>query len=784
MANLRNIQFLRNASLYASLEAAKSALTTKAAELLDGSPVAGRYKVQTGTTEAEFEVRSILGIVYNGTLSFLLNEKEIASALDGLDYSGITTSDAAVVTNVTEADGKISATSENVGNLVLTDYAKGSDSGSVEATDSINAAVAKLENQIDAEKDARAAAINALDYTGYTLGDSEVFATITEENGVIAATGKNISGIKLAGYEEAAAVADVATGDTLGQALGKLQKTIHEMDKAASAEDGKVVTTVSEVDGVVSETKANVKDLQLGGYAKTNDTGDIASADTINVALSKLENQIGANEISNADGSINVTPAAGGTDINVNIKSGEKVIKLDGEGNGIYTDIKLSGITPSSTNVREEYALIASDGTTQLGASIKVYKDSSLTNIYIGHVDDTLTNADASGESVDTAVTNGTGDTALVYIMHLENDKYKLAAVNVQAFLEETEFGSGVTATNHVVHGVVDSTSETFLTVGADGFKLAGVQDAINAAVEALDATVSGETADGKVNVKVTEADGVITAVDVIGTDIASAQDLSDETTARTAADTELSNRLGESVTSSNTAAAQLAALSGNSSTDTSATTSVEGAKKYADAKLAESVANLDATVTGATSGSHITISIEELDGKLVQSGLTIEEDDIANASDLAELSGKTVTAITSNNGSITANINDAAGNKSYNIETTAGQISGLTAVANVAGEISGVSTTDSVQTAVENLYASLAAEIAARKAAISSTTINGSDAINVSRSDSGDTVSLILDDSTVGTGSEKTGSYNALSITNDGLFLSTNWDCGTFDEV
>ena len=776
MANLRNIQFLRNASLYASLEAAKSALTTKAAELLDGSPVAGRYKVQTGTTEAEFEVRSILGIVYNGTLSFLLNEKEIASALDGLDYSGITTSDAAVVTNVTEADGKISATSENVGNLVLTDYAKGSDSGSVEATDSINAAVAKLENQIDAEKDARAAAINALDYTGYTLGDSEVFATITEENGVIAATGKNISGIKLAGYEEAAAVADVATGDTLGQALGKLQKTIHEMDKAASAEDGKVVTTVSEVDGVVSETKANVKDLQLGGYAKTNDTGDIASADTINVALSKLENQIGANEISNADGSINVTPAAGGTDINVNIKSGEKVIKLDGEGNGIYTDIKLSGITPSSTNVREEYALIASDGTTQLGASIKVYKDSSLTNIYIGHVDDTLTNADASGESVDTAVTDGTGDTALVYIMHLENDKYKLAAVNVQAFLEETEFGSGVTATNHVVHGVVDSTSETFLTVGADGFKLSGVQDAIGTAISGLDASVSAETTSKHVSIKIDEVDGKLTAVTLTDSDIASATALTQEISDREAGDTALSNRLGESVTSSNTAAAQLAALSGNSSTDTSATTSVEGAKRYAEAIAGE----LNSDTSG--SSTHMTVGVKEESG--VITAVTVSESNIANADDLAGLSGKTVTAITSNNGSITANINDAAGNKSYNIETTAGQISGLTAVANVAGEISGVSTTDSVQTAVENLYASLAAEIAARKAAISSTTINGSDAINVSRSDSGDTVSLILDDSTVGTGSEKTGSYNALSITNDGLFLSTNWDCGTFDEV
>ena len=49
-----------------------------------------------------------------------------------------------------------------------------------------------------------------------------------------------------------------------------------------------------------------------------------------------------------------------------------------------------------------------------------------------------------------------------------------------------------------------------------------------------------------------------------------------------------------------------------------------------------DAVNALDSTVTGSTSGSHITISIEELDGKLAQSGLTIQENDIASASALA----------------------------------------------------------------------------------------------------------------------------------------------------
>ena len=769
MANLKTIQFLRNATLYNSLELAKSGLTEQADNKLDGSPLIGRYL-------AGEEERSILGLVHvSGSttgVTFFMNEKEFDNILDGLDYSGITTSDAAVVTNVTEANGMISATSENVGNLILTDYSKGSDSGAVAATDSINAAVAKLENQIDAEEAARIAAINALDYTGYTLGDSEVFATITEENGVIAATGKNLSGVKLDGYTVGGDDSGkVAATDTLGEALGKLQGQINGMDKAADAVAGQVVTTVSEADGVVSETKANVKDLQLGGYAKTNDTGAIASADTINVALSKLENKAAAITIGNADGSINVTTAASGTDIAVNIKSGEKVIMLDGEGNGIYTDIKLSGITPSSTNVREEYALIASDGLTQLGSSIKVYKDSSLTNIYIGHIDDALTNADSSGESPDTAVTNGTGDTALVYIMHLENDKYKLAAVNVEAFLEETEFGSGVTATNHVVHGVVDPTSESFLTVGADGFKVAGISGFVQSEIGKLDATVGDASVQsGKhVAVQVVEADGVITTVTVSEADIASASALTAEETARANADTALSDRLGTGVTSANTATAQFAALSGNGSS-TSAETSVEGAKRYADAKLDNVVGGLDADVSG--NSTHVTVNVVEADGVITD--VNVDESNIANADDLATLSAKTVTEIGSSNSSIavsTSTTTAADGTVKYDVITDTSKIKLSGYTESSATTEQAPANGDTISEALSKIYATAKHHHA-----------SGSSAIDVTTDTSGSTISLILDDSSaLSTNNNDENVNNALMITSDGLFLSKDWDCGTF---
>lgn len=73
--------------------------------------------------------------------------------------------------------------------------------------------------------------------------------------------------------------------------------------------------------------------------------------------------------------------------------------------------------------------------------------------------------------------------------------------------------------------GVVDAASETFLTVGANGFKLSGVQSAIDNKIAGLDATVGSKTvAEGKhVAVQVVEADGVLTGVTVTESDIASA---------------------------------------------------------------------------------------------------------------------------------------------------------------------------------------------------------------------------------------------------------------------
>lgn len=327
--------------------------------------------------------------------------------------------------------------------------------------------------------------------------DNKIVSDVTQSNGQITASVKNVTDVKLSGYT-VGGDEKVAETDTLGQALGKLQGQINGMDKAAEAVAGQVVTTISEADGKVAEVKANVKDLQLGGYAKDVDaTGAIASTDTINAALSKLENKANAITISNADGSINVTTGATGTDINVNIKEGEKVIKKDGNG-GLYTDLNLVKIsTGLPTEVKERYELRDSYNN-KIGKSIDIAKDSHIVSI--------------------TYITDSSD-------RHYQNLEYKYIDVNgaeqteyvdISSLVLEAEFKDGLEVVDHQVKAKIDATSEKdsqnepapFLTVGPDGLKLSGIKDEIARKIEALDYTDSAVT--GQYVTKVDEVDGKI----------------------------------------------------------------------------------------------------------------------------------------------------------------------------------------------------------------------------------------------------------------------------------
>lgn len=127
-------------------------------------------------------------------------------------------------------------------------------------------------------------------------------------------------------------------------------------------------------------------------------------------------------------------------------------------------------------NVKEAFKLVDEDGA-QAGAQINIYKDSALQSVTL------------DGQE-------------LVFTYLLASGAEDVVKVDVSNFLAESEFKDGLQVVDHVVSVKVDAASEGFLTVGADGVKLSGVQTAIAAAADAAEAAAK------------TYADGLKTKID------------------------------------------------------------------------------------------------------------------------------------------------------------------------------------------------------------------------------------------------------------------------------
>lgn len=386
--------------------------------------------------------------------------------------------------------------------------------------------------------------INNLEYTGVTTGTGVYVTNVTQSDGIVSAT---------------TATLPTVTGEV---------------------ESKKVVMSVSENKGEITVTKGTIessdKTVVIGDLAegngidfKVNIDGETLVADTgtgvISVASAALTQYVGD------ENTIHISSA----DTTTNTKTVSSLLTVTKVTTGL------------SEEVKEEYHLVGEDGIT-IGDPVKIYKDSHI--VSITYITDT---GDTHYQNLEYVYLDASGATKTEY-------------VDISMLVLEAEFASGLTIENYVARGVVDPQSEkdsretgaeSFLTVGADGFKISGIKDEI-------------------------------------------------------------------------------------------------------DRKLTAIVEGLDADESGST--EHVTVNVVEENGVITT--VTVEEDNIANADDLAELSAKTVTALTSTNGSITAQIDDAAGCKTYDIETDADKIkmSGFTST----DALSGITEADSIATAFEKVDA------------------------------------------------------------------------------
>ena len=256
------------------------------------------------------------------------------------------------------------------------------------------------------------------------------------------------------------------------------------------------------------------------------------------------------------------------------VEGGENIkgvlVKLGSE-DYIRNNAKTYSITSATTeglgtNVREAYKLVDEDGV-QAGEPIKIYKDSALQSVKL-----------VSEKPAEGGVGTVQGQ-FLKFTYLTTNGQDDVVYLDVSSFLAESEFKNGLSVNdNGEVSVKVDAASDGFLTVGADGVKLTGVQSAIDALDGRLDIIEGENTVEGsikkalqdaryythttvdstirqlnadvpsigdeRIKVTVKEVSGMVTAVTVLTSGITSTSALTDEINARTSADTALSNRL------------------------------------------------------------------------------------------------------------------------------------------------------------------------------------------------------------------------------------------------
>lgn len=158
---------------------------------------------------------------------------------------------------------------------------------------------------------------------------------------------------------------------------------------------------------------------------------------------------------------------------------GAGAIEVSGEGSTKTISLNLDGatLTQSETGLKTAITLVklasASEGSASsyqlqdsagnaIGDKIEVLKDQFLKNV------------------VYTPETH-----VLQFTFALSNGTDSIADIDLTNLVDVYTASNGVTKVGSDFQGVVDATSENFLTVGANGFKIAGVQNAITTAVEA-----------------------------------------------------------------------------------------------------------------------------------------------------------------------------------------------------------------------------------------------------------------------------------------------------------
>lgn len=304
--------------------------------------------------------------------------------------------------------------------------------------------------------------------------------------------------------------------------INELSDAIESMDFTDTAVAANVITKIVRDNGTVTITRAELKGVDGVTVSQTAGSGETF------------------------DGSQDVK-------IGIKVDSTDRVLTTDTT-NGIKTNLTLHKLTQAEidllsdgSNIREAYKIRGKDDgnnnpqyiqTDEISPSdgiIKVYKDSSLYDVYLGNTNDILIqytwkdennnvlNTESKTPSVndltyyndngvykvndykvtsydsehDTIEVNSikyryfnitpavyketSGDDALCFIYNLSSGVYQLTPVNIESYLQENEFKDGLTVSGHEVSVKVDNKSIEF-----------GSESGVNKSIKTKVSTASG----------------------------------------------------------------------------------------------------------------------------------------------------------------------------------------------------------------------------------------------------------------------------------------------------
>lgn len=683
------LKLLRNQTLYATHEAALTAINQMADNLHDGELWVATY----GTSP---NAKSILALKRTDGLTIFDNE----------------TSSDAITAVINELDATVKDGLDSVDD---TQVAEGKHVGvKVVETDGVLTSISVVENDI--------ASAALLGQTTDTKENQTAFGYIKKE------TADRIAAIEALDYTDPAVAKQFVT-------------SVSEANGIISVSRGEVTSTDKTVKVTGSDDSSNI-DLAVNvdgtTIVKDNTNG------TLSVASSALTQYVG-------DKAINVSGvnASNQKTISLVIPNTEKVLSQDAD--GLKTTIVLKSVTPTDANVREEYELQGVNGQKLGTDTIKIYKDQTLKDASFANQILTLT-----------------------YI--LDNGTEKAVPINMSSLVLETEVENGIQAVDHKLSIKLDDTGDDtgtgkFLTVGANGLKLDGVSNAIKNAINALNVDAS-EVSDEKqfITTNISETNGIVSnkAVSVVYGNYAPENQINGIAQTRDTkeyVDTVVANKnvsaegdiYVKATASDNkvTVATQIgnltftkgsgsdSTLSGTANKLIDSSDAAQKVSSFVNARIGEEIAKLDSAIT-STDGTNVQVKVTEVDGKIAT--VNIATDTTASASDLTnEIAARK--AVDGQNG------------QTYTSNSSSNYIKNATSLNDADIKL------DAALKTVDDTML---------------TGVTGSNAITVSeKASKNQTISLKLDDTTIPQGF--TNADNVLSITSDGLYLSSLIDCGTY---